>query len=366
VFIRVEDLQESKGKQAAPIEVEAQKDGYFVVQGLQPGRHYKLTARAKDGDKVLSGMTLAMPPNPRLSIYLSEEFTTPDTPAVPHGSSVPGQSPSGRNSDSGASLEAPVRPRPDEVPKETPPAAVPATAIPANPAQIASPGIRDGFQKKDPYVNIQGGPAPAQPPYNLPPGPAPAVPAPAVPRDDSPLSAPAEPAPAGGAAIRLPSVQVPVPSCVVAGGRVENFALYDLNGQAWEFRKHRIGKVVLLDFWSSTCPACLQSMSHVVDLQRRYSQYGLEVVAIADERGMPQDQALKARRVRGRYGITYTTLLSGGPHCPVRTQLRVEVLPTLVLLDDHGQILWHSKQNGLDEDNLRDLETEIRRRLDVR
>jgi hypothetical protein len=124
--------------------------------------------------------------------------------------------------------------------------------------------------------------------------------------------------------------------------------------------------VVLLDFWSSTCPACLQSMSHVVDLQRRYSQYGLEVVAIADERGMPQDQALKARRVRGRYGITYTTLLSGGPHCPVRTQLRVEVLPTLVLLDDRGQILWHSKQNGLDEDNLRDLETQLRRRLDVR
>jgi thiol-disulfide isomerase/thioredoxin len=153
---------------------------------------------------------------------------------------------------------------------------------------------------------------------------------------------------------------------VVAGNKVDNFALYDINGQPWGFRRHRVGKLVLLDFWFSTCPACLQSMSHLVDLQRRYAQYGLEVVGIADERGTQEEQVMKVRRVRARYGISYTTLLSGGPHCPVKMQMRVQQFPTVILLDDKGDILWHSEKNALDDDTLRDLEAEIRRHLAIR
>jgi thiol-disulfide isomerase/thioredoxin len=377
VFIQVVDLQEAKAQPSARLEVESQQDGYFVVQGLQPGKHYRLIARAKDGDKVLSGTTLAVPPNPRLSIFLSEEFTSPDTPPVPGPPSVPGRAPGGTNSEGGAALEPPVKSKPPEAPAPkqgeggTPssnpglaPTPGPGAMIPLNPAQIAkdNDNVKDGFQVSPPPPKVDIPSGPPVPPYSLPPTPA----APGGPPSNPLLSAPAVQPQGDGPAARLPNVATPVPSCVVAGNKVENFALYDINGQPWEFRRHRVGKLVLLDFWFSTCPACLQSMSHLVDLQRRYSQYGLEVVGIADERGTPEEQVLKVRRVRARYGISYTTLLSGGPHCPVKWQLRVQQFPTVVLLSDKGDILWHSEKNALDEDTLRDLEAEVRRHLAIR
>jgi hypothetical protein len=55
------------------LEVETREDGYFTIPGLQPGRHYLVIARVKDGERRLSGTTTATPPNPRLSIVLGEE-----------------------------------------------------------------------------------------------------------------------------------------------------------------------------------------------------------------------------------------------------------------------------------------------------
>jgi thiol-disulfide isomerase/thioredoxin len=362
VFIQVVDLQETKAAPKARLEVEAQQDGSFVVQGLQPGRHYRLIARAKDGDKVLSGATITTPPNPRLSIYLSEDLTTPDTPAVPGAPTVPGRTQSG--ADGGAGLEPPVKTKPgDGGPSSSISPGAVGNPAPPNPANIASDvTIKDGWQRvpPPPKVNIPN-PAPSLPPAPASPGAGGA----GAPRDDPTLTAPALPA-AEGPGVRLPSVPTPVPSCVVVGRKVDNFALYDLNGQPWEFRRHRVGKLVLLDFWFSTCHACLQSMPHVVELQRRYQQYGLEVVGIADEQGTQQEQVMKVRRVRARYGINYTTLLSSGPHCQVKWQLGVKAFPTLILLDDKGQILWNSDGHYPDEDVLRELEVEIRRGLGIR
>jgi thiol-disulfide isomerase/thioredoxin len=153
---------------------------------------------------------------------------------------------------------------------------------------------------------------------------------------------------------------------VVVGRKLENFALADLEGQAWEFRRHRVGKLVLLDFWRHNCGPCLQAIPHLVDLQRRYGPHGLEVVGIAYEQGTTAEQVLKVRGVRGRYSVNYLTLLGGGPNCPVKSSFQVHVFPTLFLLDETGQILWYSGDDGLPPESLRDLEAEICRRLNVR
>jgi thiol-disulfide isomerase/thioredoxin len=154
--------------------------------------------------------------------------------------------------------------------------------------------------------------------------------------------------------------------CVRVGQKLDNFALYNLNGQPWEFRRDRGGRLVLLDFWYSTCGPCLQAIPQLVDLQRKYGSYGLEVIGIAYEKGPTPTQVQKVRQVRGRYGINYTTLLGGGgpDPCPVRTQLEVARFPTLVLLDETGQIVWRNE--GLSERAHYDLEMEIRRRLGIR
>ena len=70
---------------------------------------------------------------------------------------------------------------------------------------------------------------------------------------------------------------------------------------------------------------------------------------------------LQIRSVRGRYGIGYPTLLSGGSNCPVQAQFDVHAFPTLILLDENGDIVW--RKEGLSPRDYEELKLEIYKRL---
>src|SRR5262249_3610418 len=128
-----------------------------------------------------------------------------------------------------------------------------------------------------------------------------------------------------------PPGSTPVPSCVLTGRQLHNFALNDLGGHPWEYRNHH-GRLVLLDFWGSWCVPCLQTIPHLTALQQRYGGYGLEVIGIAyEQNGASQEQAHRIERVRQRLRINYRLLMGGGSQCPVQTQFQIGSLPTLVL-----------------------------------
>src|SRR5437870_3994043 len=55
-FIRYECLDDGKTDQA-PIDVTVGPKGFFTIEGLKPGKHYKLTARTKQGNRTLAGVT---------------------------------------------------------------------------------------------------------------------------------------------------------------------------------------------------------------------------------------------------------------------------------------------------------------------
>src|SRR5262249_33989761 len=151
-----------------------------------------------------------------------------------------------------------------------------------------------------------------------------------------------------------------VPSCSLAGKQLDNFCLYDLEMQPWEFRQHR-GRVVLLDFWGTWCAPCLQAVYHLKGLQDTYGRYGLEIIGIEYERdGSIQDQIRRVQRTRDRLGINYRVLLGSDlATCPVRTQFGVNGFPTLVLIDENHRIVW--QQERLDSYTLQELEVLIRR-----
>jgi thiol-disulfide isomerase/thioredoxin len=331
VYIQV---QEAGQAAAAPVEVAADSQGYFTIQSLQPGHHYQLTARLKNGDRLMAGTTYATPPDPKVLIRISEDFATTTTPPPPTAPNVPGGSTPGADSgwsplgDRSSSGGAPRR-----AADIGPPVAAPQNQPPLRPESITQNGLA---LNSPPLADI-----PAQGRGNR------------YPR-------------AGSENLTMPAVgQAVVPSCVLTGQTLSNFALLDLNGQPWEYQKNHRGRLTLIDFWGTWCAYCMQAIPHLNMLQDRYGPSGLEVIGIAYEDGTFQQQVAKVNRARQMRQIRYQVLLGGDrDRCPVRTQFAVLNWPTLVLLDENGRIIWRGE--GLDAQQFRELDVILHQRLGIR
>jgi thiol-disulfide isomerase/thioredoxin len=366
--IQVVDLQNPRGNEAA-LAAETDDHGYFFIRGLQKGKNYQLIARARDDGRILAGAELAMPPNPKVTIMVIEDLNSPTPDPLLNQPLLPGQEPVNRNSRPGgpaAFLDPPIGSRTDSggagtLPEPTQPhPAQPQVA----PDRIVQGDSQDGFPKSPTKNPV---------PVNIPTTPEPVIPPP--PGGWTPNAPPVTTTPTSqtndgtsGAGNLDASDPSPLPPwCQLHGRQLKNLSLYGLDGQAWELRRHRRGTVVLLDFWSTTCPPCVRAIPHLCDLQGTYGQHGLEVIGIAYETGAFPEQAQKVKNIRGRLVMNYTTLLGGGGRgeCPVKTQFQVSYLPTLVLLNKDSEVVWRSGPEGLTAEKLRELRYEIARQLRV-
>jgi thiol-disulfide isomerase/thioredoxin len=365
MYIRVVNLEDIREPRAAPIEVQANEQGYFTITGLRPGVQYQLIARGQDGQRTLAGSLVAKPPNPRLTIWVSEDTTPPaGSPAAQPG--APGRSPEDAHRPI-ASLDTPIKgppaaqnpaePRPAEPatagnPNAGSPPAAPSPVSPERTAQEDA-AVKDGFQRA-PAASI---PTQQQPKREIAPPPgAPGVTEPPATRQ------PQQPAP-----VSREQESVPVPSCQLVGRKLVNLALYDESGRVWEYRKDhagrgRLGRLVLLDFMMCSCAPCRRATPKLVELYQKYHAWGLEVVAIANESGSIEQQVAQIRGMRGRYVIPYPTLLASGPRCPVLTQFDVHAFPTVILLDENGEIIFRSR-DGFSDRDYQEVLFEIDRRL---
>ena len=125
-----------------------------------------------------------------------------------------------------------------------------------------------------------------------------------------------------------------------------NFTLADVNGAAVEFRNLSDRRLIVLDFWSTTCMPCLRKVPDLIDLQSKYSAY-VEVAGIACD-DLPWAQ--RTRAVEGiksyylhkahkpiNYGVWFE---AEGHENQVQSQFRIKAYPTMVLLDHAGSELW--------------------------
>jgi thiol-disulfide isomerase/thioredoxin len=375
-YIRVVSAGDNADPKNAPLEVATDSQGYFTIHGVQAGQHYQLIARTRDGDPKLAGTTWATPPNARILIYMSQDFATPNTPPAPAPPAAPGQKPpapaappSKHSQSPGDAKEGTVgssagEPNRDPVKSSSsngpaagatigPPMKLnEAAPLPVAPRSAVPPQPRSEIRTQDivstPDVGVRVPPVANIPPQ-ADPGRRPAV--------DSPGTAVPPPPPPRG-----PATQVP--SCVLIGKQLRNFALYGLNAQPWEYRQHH-GRVVLLVFWETACLPCRAAIPHLKSFQNRYGPNGLEIIAIAYEEGTLQEQIRKLRTVNDRLEMNYRLLLGGDVgSCPVGNQFGVNAFPTLVLLDEHNSIVW--RQQGLDAYKLQELELQIKFQLRAR
>jgi thiol-disulfide isomerase/thioredoxin len=337
-YIRWACLEENK-ENGAPIDVTVSPEGYFTIQGLKQGAQYKLIARSKQGEKLVAGVTYTQAPNVRVVIQVRDDLVTPSTPPIPDGTTPARQEPKESARAPGAWQPNPAIPSAAPTGLDLPaqlhvptPQATTAPAPGGTPNWV--PGVAaDPAKQWPPTLNIapQPRPAPAHtaPPQNVPRPP--------------PLPTDA----------RAPRPPLRVPTCVLVGDQLVNLALTDTTGQTWDFRTHKKGKLLLLDFWKTNCLPCRQGMPVLAQLQNRYGPQGLEVVGIAiEDGGSNQEQMSRINAVCYRLQTNYRQLLGENNRTNLAAQFGINAFPTLVLIDDTGRILWRHTglpdQGGLD------------------
>ena len=131
-------------------------------------------------------------------------------------------------------------------------------------------------------------------------------------------------------AVLLLPITLPA-SSGLAGQPAPDFALENKSGT--NYVNHRLseyrGQVVLLSFWADWCKRCVDQLALMRDLQQRYGEANLRVLAINID---PHEQP--ARDAARRLGIT---VLHDADQSVVR-QYDPSTLPFAVLVDPHGTV----------------------------
>lgn len=83
----------------------------------------------------------------------------------------------------------------------------------------------------------------------------------------------------------------------------------DGNGKFSEVTKFESGKVYIVEFWATWCRPCISSMPHLVEIQHKYQDNGVQIISVSREPLETVEKFLE-RTVRGEKEKTYKELTS--------------------------------------------------------
>lgn len=119
-----------------------------------------------------------------------------------------------------------------------------------------------------------------------------------------------------------------LPLCSNAGG----FVLEDLSGQTHRLAEYR-GKWVLVNFWASWCPPCLNEIPELSRLHDAHKDKDLVVIGIAMDSG----SRFKVSDFAQAHGISYPIVMGNRA---ISEQIGVvEALPTSFLYSPTGELV---------------------------
>jgi peroxiredoxin len=105
-----------------------------------------------------------------------------------------------------------------------------------------------------------------------------------------------------------------------------------LNGETISLESLR-GKVVLVNFWATSCPGCIKEMPDLVKTWQKYHSRGLETIAVA----MSYDTPEYVRQFAEKNNVPFTVALDTDG-AVAQAFGNVRVTPTTLVIDKQGQI----------------------------
>ncbi len=113
----------------------------------------------------------------------------------------------------------------------------------------------------------------------------------------------------------------------------------DLPKLTVQFLKEQIdvsGKPILIDFWATLCPPCIESMPHLNEIYKKYRAQGLEVIGITDEDKETVGKFLE------QLPVDYPIAIDPGSKY---SDLVIPdgIIPHVFLVNKKGEIVWEGK-----------------------
>lgn len=124
------------------------------------------------------------------------------------------------------------------------------------------------------------------------------------------------------------------PAAVTNAAGALEFSMLDLAGETRSSSEWQ-GKVVLLNFWATWCPPCIEEIPELIELQDSYAAQGLQIVGVA------VDDEAAVRAFAAGMGFNYP-ILPGETDAIELSQRygnRQGVLPYSVFIDREGKII---------------------------
>jgi peroxiredoxin len=110
-----------------------------------------------------------------------------------------------------------------------------------------------------------------------------------------------------------------------------DFTLQDMSAKSHVLSAYK-GKVVLLDFWATTCGPCKQEIPHLIALYNKYKSQGF--VAF----GIGLDKKSNLERYLGKNPIAYTVLVDEKGSAAVL--YGINAIPRTLLIDKKGRVAF--------------------------
>lgn len=131
-----------------------------------------------------------------------------------------------------------------------------------------------------------------------------------------------------------PSTALPMPP--TNGASINNLGWTFAGGRRNVFGDFK-GKVLVLDFYATWCDPCRRSVPHLIELQNKYADQGLQVIGL--NVGGEEDEA-KVPAFAKEFGIQYT-LASPDEELVTFLLAGNESIPQTFVFDRQGQLARH-------------------------
>ncbi len=131
------------------------------------------------------------------------------------------------------------------------------------------------------------------------------------------------------------------------------------DGKFQPVKRFENGKVYVVELWATWCGPCIQSMPHLVELQKKYDQGEVQIVSVSDE-SLEEVQEFLKREAGKREGVPITFQELTAPYClttdpdgstgmSYAQAAGIDGIPAAFIVGKDGRIEWIGHPQEMDE-----------------